>query len=210
MHRPAFHTAWASFQQINVPVPDVGRIIGGKVGIDHVTIFNGSMCADSCHFAGDPHNGTFVPKKSCVMEAAMKKFTLLMSVMLLLGCSHSQTCKETLPRGVYGNPKTQDYSAQELLKNWALSRCFGAITQDKTARDDAYATAGGYFEFSNRSLETFEEIDALVKSYVHKKYSGIQPSEFNTMKCIDMFHSKKLEAIITASDKRVNNAQKQQ
>jgi hypothetical protein len=168
MHRPLFHSAWAHFQQINVPVRDVGRIIGGKVKVNidsgdfpnacpirmsyvlnrtgfpinknlvpldgdgrlqvssgddrlwyiyrvnpmieylrkvfgtpdmelasppitagvflgmkgilivtgdgwgdatgHVAIFDGSSCADTCHFTGDPANGPFAPKKAVLWK----------------------------------------------------------------------------------------------------------------------------------------------
>jgi len=30
----------------------------------HVTLWNGSICSDACHLAGDPHNGFFVPRKA--------------------------------------------------------------------------------------------------------------------------------------------------
>jgi hypothetical protein len=30
----------------------------------HATLWNGSMCSDSCHLAGDPSNGTFIPHKA--------------------------------------------------------------------------------------------------------------------------------------------------
>ena len=168
MLRPLFHSAWARFQQINVSVGDVGRIIGGKVRVNidsgafpnacpirmsyvlnrtgfpvnknfvplddqgrqqvssgddglwyiyrvnpmieylrkvfgtpdmeltrppitagaflgmkgilivtghgwdnaagHVAIFDGSTCADSCHFTGDPANGTFAPAKAILWK----------------------------------------------------------------------------------------------------------------------------------------------
>jgi hypothetical protein len=32
MHRPNFSVAWSLFQQVNVPVKEVGKKIGGKVG----------------------------------------------------------------------------------------------------------------------------------------------------------------------------------
>ena len=153
MARPSFALAWKAFQDVRIPVADVGRLIGGKVqqnidagifqnacpirmsyvlnktgfpipagtkyaavtGADkqrymfrvndmmeyleskfgrpeksaksprpsdfagmngillvkgsgwqnargHVTLWNGSLCADSCHLAQDPDNGTFIPE----------------------------------------------------------------------------------------------------------------------------------------------------
>ena len=126
----------------------------------------------------------------------MKKLILSVLAMSLLAWDCAYASEETLSNG-YSAPRTQTYSIKDMLKNWALSRCIGAITKDKATRDDAYATAGAYFEFAVYPLETFHELDGVVNKYVLKKYSGLMPSEFNTMKCIDMYHGKELESVVT-------------
>jgi len=30
----------------------------------HVTLWNGNICSDACHFMGSDENGTFIPKKA--------------------------------------------------------------------------------------------------------------------------------------------------
>lgn len=32
----------------------------------HVTLWDGAQCADTCHFSGDPENGTFTPVKASI------------------------------------------------------------------------------------------------------------------------------------------------
>ncbi|MDR3214586.1 MAG: type VI secretion system amidase immunity protein Tai4, partial [Azoarcus sp.] len=125
----------------------------------------------------------------------MKKSAFLMSVALVFGggCAHAT---EAAPPLEYSDHAILTYPDQVLLKNWALSRCIAAIAKNENAKEDAYSTAGAYFEFAAYSLETYAELDALVNRYVRKRYSGSMPSEFNTMKCIDMFHSQELEKIV--------------
>ena len=117
-----------------------------------------------------------------------------------LGCVHA--FGEPAPAVEYSDHRILTYSDMDMLKNWALSRCIGAITKDKATRDDAYATAGAYFEFAEYSLETYGEIKEIVSRYVRKKYSGSIPSEFNTMKCIDMYHGKELDEFVRTVTER--------
>ncbi|EPR3505036.1 type VI secretion system amidase effector protein Tae4 [Serratia marcescens] len=35
---------------------------GWRNASGHVTLWNGDICSDSCHFMGDPENGSFVPE----------------------------------------------------------------------------------------------------------------------------------------------------
>lgn len=35
---------------------------GWSNAVGHVTLWNGSICSDSCHLASDPDNGSFVPE----------------------------------------------------------------------------------------------------------------------------------------------------
>ena len=129
------------------------------------------------------------------MEITMKKLVLSVLAVPLLAWDCVHASEETLSNG-YSLPRTQTYSDKDMLKNWALSRCVAAIAKDETARDDAYATAGAYFEFAAYSLETYGKINEIVSRYVRKKYGGSIPSEFNTMKCIDMYHGKELDELV--------------
>jgi hypothetical protein len=87
------------------------------------------------------------------------------------------------------------YSQKTLLKNWALSRCLGQVYADDKTKEDANASASAYLEFGRQPVEAYEAFGAVIDKYAHKKYAGSVPSEFNTMKCIDLFHSKELDRL---------------
>ena len=89
----------------------------------------------------------------------------------------------------------RSYSQKTLLKNWALSRCLAQVAADSAAKDDANATAGAYLEFGKQPLEAYEELGRLVDEYVGRRYHGSVESSFNTMKCIDLFHSRELDRL---------------
>lgn len=93
-------------------------------------------------------------------------------------------------------PATAKYSQKTLLKNWALSRCLAQIALDPASRDDANATAGAYLEFGHQPIETYEAIDQLVGKFTKREYAGSTKSPYNTMKCIDLFHSRELEGVL--------------
>jgi len=84
-----------------------------------------------------------------------------------------------------------------LLKNWALSACLAISSKDAGAKADANATASAYMEFGRQRIEAYEELRKLAEKYATLRYSGSIPSEFNTMKCIDLFHSGELDRLVT-------------
>ncbi len=88
------------------------------------------------------------------------------------------------------------YSQETLLKNWALSVCLGIVNKDQRDKDDAGETASAYLEFGRQPLEAYGEIRELVKTYAARNYGGSIESEFNTMKCIDLFHSGQLDRLV--------------
>ncbi|SMC18529.1 Type VI secretion system (T6SS), amidase immunity protein [Andreprevotia lacus DSM 23236] len=99
----------------------------------------------------------------------------------------------------YGPHNTDKYTQREMLKNWALSVCI-AMSWDKKGvdkvADDAGGTASGYFEYSNAPDAAFDEVRKLASKYAHLEYGGSIPGEFNTMKCIDLFHSDELDRVV--------------
>jgi hypothetical protein len=82
-----------------------------------------------------------------------------------------------------------------LMKDWALSICFARIAKDEQTKKDAGLTARAYLENSQQGVEDFDQIGKLVDEYVALKYAGSVDSDYNTMKCIDLFHSKKLNRL---------------
>ncbi len=99
-------------------------------------------------------------------------------------------------------PQTRHYDQKTLLKNFALSICFAQIAQDERTAKDAGSTASAYLEFGRQDLAVYEQIRALVARYLSYPYGGSVPSEFNTMKCIDLFHSKELDRLTTQAVRR--------
>jgi len=97
---------------------------------------------------------------------------------------------------------TATYSQQTLLKNWALSVCLAHVADVAGAiavRDDANATASAYLEFGRQPLADYEALAALARRYAQRRYSGSIDAQFNTMKCIDLFHSAELERFVRAA-----------
>jgi len=96
---------------------------------------------------------------------------------------------------------TRTYSQKALLKNWALSRCLAQVYADSTTKDDANATAAAYLEFGRQPMEAYEAATRLIDQYARRSYSGSVKSNFNTMKCIDLFHSVELERLASKFSK---------
>ena len=93
------------------------------------------------------------------------------------------------------------YSQKTLLKNWALSRCLGQVYSDPKTKEDANATASAYLESGRQPVEAYDALSELVNRYANQRYTGSVKSEFNTMKCIDLFHSRELEELTSRLSK---------
>ena len=109
-------------------------------------------------------------------------------VLAVANQAHAQQAKEQ-----YSENMTEKYSQKTLLKNWTLSVCLAKISKDPEAKNDANATASAYLEFGHQRIETYDALRNLAERYANRKYGGSIKSEFNTMKCIDLFHSKELD-----------------
>lgn len=102
----------------------------------------------------------------------------------------------TVANPVYGQEDpAPKYSQKTLLKNWALSRCLGQVYLNGKPAEDANASASAYLEFGRQPIQAYEAVRVIVDKYANKKYAGSVRSEFNTMKCIDLFHSKELDVL---------------
>ncbi|TVO57764.1 T6SS amidase immunity protein Tai4 family protein [Denitromonas halophila] len=118
----------------------------------------------------------------------MKYAAIVLAALALPACA-TDTSSEAMPQ-------TARYSQRELLKNWALSACLATIAKSPADRDDANATASAYLEFGNQPIEAYETLGKLAKQYAGRTYSGSIASKFNTMKCIDLYHSEALESLV--------------
>lgn len=96
-----------------------------------------------------------------------------------------------------GAPMTASYSQKDLLKNWALSTCLATVATDPALRADANATASAYMEFGHQAPEAYAALRELAENYAARRYSGSVEGRFDTMKCIDLFHSRELNSLAT-------------
>ncbi|WP_217444660.1 T6SS amidase immunity protein Tai4 family protein [Burkholderia metallica] len=90
---------------------------------------------------------------------------------------------------------SERYSQKTLLKNWALSVCLAQVAHSVRDRDDANASASAYLEFGQQPIEAYDALRALARRYATRTYSGSISASFNTMKCIDLFHSRELDML---------------
>jgi hypothetical protein len=113
---------------------------------------------------------------------------------LLLACA---CCAVLLggPQGRAEEASARIDSQKALLKDWALARCLAVVYEDGATKADANATAGAYLERGTLPFEAYEAIERLIEQYAKRSYSGMSKSSFNTMKCIDLFHSAELERL---------------
>lgn len=119
------------------------------------------------------------------------KHHLLAAVLVSVSvATQAQTAGERTDR-----PATASYSQRVLLKNWAFSVCLAKVAKTQDAKDDANAAASAYMEFGKLPIGSYEPLRELADRYGKRVYGGATPGEFNTMKCIDMMHSRELEAL---------------
>lgn len=112
-------------------------------------------------------------------------------------CAHAQQDKPIK----YSQSATETYSQKTLLKNWALSVCLATVFKDTHTREDANATASAYLEFGRQPIEAYDALRKLAEQYANRRYAGSIKSDFNTMKCVDLFHSKELDSLTSKLSK---------
>lgn len=135
------------------------------------------------------------------MDTTLRHFytTVALSFsLLLLGCNAMAEQEGPVK---YSQSMTDKYSQKVLLKNWAMSVCLAKIATDKTARADANATASAYLEYGKQPIEAYDALRELALKFAARKYGGSIKSEFNTMKCIDLYNSKELDELATKISK---------
>lgn len=118
------------------------------------------------------------------MGAAMKKIAHTFFAVAALNSQLS--CAQPAP--------SVQYSQKTLLKNWTLSRCL-AQAGGGSFKADASASASAYLEFGKQPLEAYEQLSELIEKRLDGTYRGSIESRFDTMKCIDLFHSPELDEL---------------
>lgn len=128
----------------------------------------------------------------------MKPAFAAAAVSALLACAPGAhaTARKTDPARDDA-PMTASYSQKDLLRNWALSTCLAIVATDPALRADANATASAYMEFGHQAPEAYAALRELAENYAARRYSGSVEGRFDTMKCIDLFHSRELNSLAT-------------
>ncbi len=87
----------------------------------------------------------------------------------------------------------------KLFKYWALARCGATLSKQAGSaalEEDWSNTAAAYLEYSTVPLEANEAAQALVEKFLKTTTrSGSTGGSYESMKCIDLFNSKELDAL---------------
>lgn len=91
---------------------------------------------------------------------------------------------------------------ETLFKNITLSLCLGMGYEGKSSYfTDQFSTAtNGYREFSNVSLDAYDELRALIKIWLKKDYISKSSSQNILMKCIDLSNSSEIKSLYEKYD----------
>ncbi|MFA8328327.1 T6SS amidase immunity protein Tai4 family protein [Burkholderia ubonensis] len=127
------------------------------------------------------------------MGIALK--SLLLALFMALANGTATAASQVTAAGPDARNPVERYSQKTLLKNWALSVCLAQVAHDARDRDDANAAASAYLEFGHQPIEAYDALRRLAQRYANRKYGGSIPASFNTMKCIDLFHSQELDTL---------------
>jgi len=93
------------------------------------------------------------------------------------------------------NETASHYSQKIAFKNWALSRCLSKAYGEGKPKDDGELSASAYLEQGNTGIAWYAGADALVAQFLSRRYEGSVKGDYNTMKCIDLYHSAALEKL---------------
>ena len=94
------------------------------------------------------------------------------------------------------------YAANDYFRNYAPSACLATGYESETVVADAAAAARAYLELGSVPLEEYAEATLLVKTYRSREYRSLSGSPLALMKCIDLFHSRKLDDLTRSWRKR--------
>ncbi len=93
-------------------------------------------------------------------------------------------------------------SEEVLFKNFTLAVCLNMAygeSSEKLLREAAYA-ASGYREFSNVSLDAYDEVRNEIKKWLKKDYPSKHGGQIDIMKCIDLQNSSRIKNIFSKYD----------
>ena len=115
--------------------------------------------------------------------------TLLPSCVLLASCVQSAAQGASSPDTV-------------AVENWALARCFAKVASGTPAGDDAAKSAAAYLERATADIDVYEKLDTVIDEALAQRRSGSVKSDYNTMKCIDLFRGPELKSVVESATDR--------
>jgi len=88
----------------------------------------------------------------------------------------------------------------ENFKDRALAACMSTANKGSPAGDDAGVTTSAFLEWTDYDDKGNTAVDKLVQKFLSRDYSnpteGYADAQFNTLKCIDLYHSRELGELV--------------
>lgn len=81
------------------------------------------------------------------------------------------------------------------FKKYAAAVCFGSAFDDDAVKADFNKAANGYMERGNMPLEAYEELRALVNSWLQKDYPSKHGGQMQSAKCFALYDSAELQSL---------------
>jgi hypothetical protein len=125
----------------------------------------------------------------------MRHFLRLLAIMLTASAAFA-TDRPSSPQSM-GQSYGQNY------KDMVLATCVASAYQDdKNAASDAGSSVSALRDWTNYDLEKSpDEVKALVNNYLKRNYTNpladaeVKGVRFDFLKCLDLYHSKELDAL---------------
>lgn len=95
-----------------------------------------------------------------------------------------------------GNVERAHYTAEQYLKNYALSACLADGYKSPEIVNDATASANGYKELGSIDIDAYNSVLSVVRTTLKKEYLSQSGEKLTTMKCIDLYNSKELDTFV--------------
>ena len=141
----------------------------------------------------------------------MNYFLVILTATILtfaVACSAANDTSKTSENDHMTAAASRTYAQN--YKDMALAYCIAkAYSDDPQANKDATATAGGLDQWTNYDAEDgATAIPDLVKKYLSRHYASIhgEKIKLDLLKCIDMYHSKDLEKLVTKYVQKPNHS----
>ena len=88
----------------------------------------------------------------------------------------------------------------ENFKDRALSACIATANKETPAGNDARIATSAFIEWTYYDDKANAAVDKLIEKYLSRDYSnpveGYAGVQFNTLKCLDLYHSRELRDLV--------------